>query len=287
MPTRMHDNNTNGVLSTEKDLLNSKKSQAAGQSASGLVKQYTLTEPDHGGQSYKSDEYQERTGEKLFVRPDKHDPSTLRSKEAAINRHGQFFDHRTIHEAEYERRYDKNMIGKWALKDISKGDVVRHTNKRKTMLLHSSNMSPNDARTFGEKGAVRELSHNPLKIGGNYRYEELPNVHNYKIAKDIHSLDTQPKAFRDDKLATLRRYAKEHEENLKAKPKLWYNKDAMQAELDPQREAEMEVLNKTLYKKGKSESKWSTSPPPSPKRHRSQSPTPKRHRMQSPTHAHA
>jgi hypothetical protein len=254
------------------------------------VKHYTLSEPHPGGQSYSSKDYHQKTGEKLFVKPGKHDYLSSRADEKRDKLEERYHARKLDFDDYWHKKYQTS-VGGHALDDITKGRVVRHTNEKRTMLLHHDKMDPNIAREWNNRNAVSDLTHK-LVNGVNHHYRATSPVRDQDEfghwEKPIVPLDDKKKEDVAKKLEQFKEDAHNHKKEFDARDKLWHNPVTLMPEPDKRRDAEMEVLNKTIYRKGKSlaKSKGTSS---STQRARSQSPpdspssSPKRSRSRSPS----
>jgi hypothetical protein len=187
---------------------------------SDYVKEYTLTESHRDGKSYNSNEYHDKTGEKLFVDPAKHEPRSSRAKELSSKDNQDYYEHQTIHEAKYDRRIRKQMAAGKALRDISRGRVVRHTNDKRIMLLHHNEISSTEARTFDEHNAVQDLTH----LDNTFNYATSVPLHAHESrGAEIKPLSSEERSKLDAQLNQHMQNAKKALKNRESEKKLWWD----------------------------------------------------------------
>jgi hypothetical protein len=231
-----------------------------------IVQQYTLTETHRNGQSYTSDEYRKKTGDKLVVKPgaDEHGSPKNQDKNESLQK--SYFRHRTIHEAKWRRKLARQSIGAFALKDLTDGHVVRNTDHEKDMLLHRNEIPPSEARRRHENNEVIDRYHGTKGL----RYEaSAPLYDHWAVNRPIPKQSHANEVMMHHLLANRKPNAQTHLNDIKTEKRKYYDAAKGHAVEDPVWDTKIQKLEeekKRTKRASATSASTSRAKTPSPKR---------------------
>jgi hypothetical protein len=187
-----------------------------------FVKHYTLTEPHPAGQSYKSSEYQAKTGHELVLKPKVDEHPSLDFTNEKERRDKAFFKDKTMYEGQWHREQNRHIMGGLALEGITEGHVVRHTGHGRMMLLHHDGISSSDARLRHLNDQVADLYH---RSGEPHDLDYKPSTvlwNELRTQRESAPLNKLDRDQMRDKLKQYQANAKKHVKHIEEEPKkLW------------------------------------------------------------------